>query len=151
MRKKKVLLYILLALALVAIIVYFISVGNKSPALYNAPRTHTYNGITYEGNRDRYNKVVEKAARAKNPNICGEINFGQNHGDYDTSPEQSRYFCLADYATKTLDVDYCKTLDSDVKYAGSIAQRDMCLRDLSKELNDKNLCELLTNKIYCPK
>lgn len=117
---------------------------------FKASSSVDIDGITYENNYERYNKFVEKATRLKQPSICDDIVFGQNHDDYNTSVEESRYFCRADYAVKARDVEYCKTLDTEIKFPGTITQKDKCLRDLAKELNDKSLCEFLTNKIYCP-
>jgi hypothetical protein len=118
--------------------------------MFPLPTTHTYNEVTYEGSYDRYNKIVEKAVNLKNPDICDEIDFGQDQGDYTTPIEESRYFCRADYATKAKDVNYCMKLDTKVKFIGTMIQRDKCLVDLAKNLNDKSLCESLSNQIYCP-
>lgn len=153
MKNKKALSVVLILIVVSVIGVYLINLQKgKSKLLTPFPltRTHTFNGITYEGSYERYNKIIQKAINSKNPNICDEINFGQDQGDYTTSIEESRYFCKADYAVKASDVDYCKTLDSEVKFVGTIVQRDKCLIDLAKKLNDKSLCEFLSNKIYCP-
>ena len=107
-------------------------------------------GVVYEDTYERYNEIVEKAASSRNPNICDKINFGQNQGDYRTTVEESRYFCRADYATMASDAEYCKTLDSEVKFTGSITQKDKCLKELAKKLQDKSLCEFMSDKIYCP-
>ncbi len=141
MKYKKPLVVISVVVTALIIGVYFYTTNQE---------TLVIDDTVHETNYDRYNKVVDKAVEANNPDICNEIDFGQWLGDYTSSAEKSRYFCKADYAVKASDVDYCKTLDSEVEYTGSIAQRDKCLRDLAKKLNDKSLCEFLSDKIYCP-
>lgn len=141
MKNKKVIIAISVIIATLLIGVYFFTASQD---------TLVINDTIYEDTYDKYNEVVDKAVEAKNPDICNEIDFGQWLGDYTSPAEESRYFCKADYAVKASDVEYCKTLDSKVKFAGSIAQKDKCLRDLAKKLNDKSLCEFLGNKIYCP-
>jgi len=94
-----------------------------------------------ERGSQKYDSIVSKAANANDPSICDQINFGRDYGDYSTSASQSRYFCRADYAIATSDVDYCRSLDADVKYAGTISQRNACLRGLAIKLKVPKLCE----------
>lgn len=106
--------------------------------------SYSIGGIRYEIGYDKYNSVVKKAAKINEPSICNEINFGQDHGDYRTSAEESRYFCIADYAVEIGDVEFCETLDAEMKFVGAITQKNKCLRGLAIKLNDKSLCEKMT-------
>ena len=100
------------------------------------PKTKSY--LATPNNYDEYLKYV---VQQKNPALCNEINFDQLTDDYLTTKETFRYFCKADYASKTNDIDMCRKLDSTHNaISGAISQRHSCTENIAIQTRDKNLC-----------
>lgn len=92
---KKILIFFI-PLIILFFIYYFISKQNNeiNSLIPFLPQKNYLSdtAVIYDTNYERYNKIVEKAVKSSNPDICDEINFGQDLGDYRTSVDESRYF-----------------------------------------------------------
>ncbi len=98
---------------------------------------------------ENYYQMVLDAVRSKDISQCERTGYKEAQDQYSTVPTESLYFCKADFALFTGDVDLCMTLDERAVIPGTASQRATCLYDLAVKLKKPEICGDATMVAFC--